>query len=68
MNLMPLIPYADWMVSITYWGANQYVICKTGVGIGQHIYDFIKQYPLAELIQSIFNSSNGLIIDKIHIL
>ena len=24
--------------------------------------------PLAELIQSIFNSSNGLIIDKIHIL
>lgn len=43
MNLMPLIPYADWMVSITYWGANQYVICKTGVGIGQHIYDFIKQ-------------------------
>ena len=26
------------------------------------------QHPLAELIQSIFNSSNGLIIDKIHIL
>lgn len=42
MNLMPLIPYADWMVSITYFGANQYVTYKTGVGIGQHIYDFTK--------------------------
>ena len=38
MNLMPLIPYADWMVSITYFVANQYVICKTG-----YFYDLIKQ-------------------------
>ena len=43
MNLIPLISYADWMVSITYFVANQYVTYKTGVGIGQHIYDLIKQ-------------------------
>lgn len=26
-----------------FLGANQYVTYKTGVGIGQHIYDLIKQ-------------------------
>lgn len=26
-----------------FFGANQYVTYKTGVGIGQHIYDLIKQ-------------------------
>ena len=37
MNLMPLIPYADWMISMIYFGANQYVTYKTGVGIGYHM-------------------------------
>ena len=37
-----LIPGVGWMVSIVYSGANEYVIYKTGSGIGQHIYDFIK--------------------------
>ncbi len=43
MDLVSLVPYVGWMISTTYFFANQYVTYKTGSGIGQHLYDLFEQ-------------------------
>ena len=43
MDLVAFIPYVGWMISTTYFFTNQYVTYKTGVGIGQHLYDLFEQ-------------------------
>ena len=34
----------------------------------RHLHELIKEYPLAELNQRIFDSSNRFVIDKVNIL
>ena len=43
MDLVAFIPYVGWMISTTYFLANQYVTYETGSGIGQHLYDLFEQ-------------------------